>query len=268
MLDCKIRRALSILERFKDWQHKYVCFSGGKDSLVCLDLCAKVWKDAFKVVYIEVSGNTHPKCNKYVEKICNEYGVELIHLKYDRDFFDMLETLGYPSVFWVKSRWCMQKFKDRPMRNFTKINHLTVTVARVKQGDSHRRKIWISKNVIDGIVQKPRNYSWGLVQVHPIYNWKKDDVWIYIHENNLPINPLYKEIGGAGNCLICPAMRKSEFVAIKVKCPEVFNRWKKAHEKLRKDFEKGKLKGMRVVFHQFDKWYRLYCLNKSLSGWR
>jgi len=256
----------SILKKFKDWQHKYVCFSGGKDSLVCLDLCHKVWGDNFKVIYIEITGNTHPKCTKYSRKICDEYGVEMIQPRYEENFFDLLEKLGYPSVFWQRSRWCMHRFKDRPMGRFAKTVPLTVTVAGVKQGDSHRRRAWISKVVVNGIVQNPRKaYCWGRVQIYPLYNWEKDDVWIYIHENNLPVNPLYKEIGGAGNCLICPAMKKSEFLAIKEKCPEVFNRWRKAHEKLRKDFDEGKLRGMRVVFHQFDKWYELYCLNKTLE---
>ena len=96
---------IDILEKYKNWNGKYVLFSGGKDSLVVLDLAYKYWKDNFKVIYIEITGNTHPKCNKYVHKVVNEYGVELIHLKYDKDFFDMLMELSYPSVLWSGARW-------------------------------------------------------------------------------------------------------------------------------------------------------------------
>jgi len=57
-----VKTAFEILERFKHWNHKYIMFSGGKDSLVCLDLASRVWKDNFKVIYIEITGNTHEKC--------------------------------------------------------------------------------------------------------------------------------------------------------------------------------------------------------------
>jgi len=257
---------IDILEKYKNWNGKYVLFSGGKDSLVVLDLAHKYWKDNFKVIYIEITGNTHPKCNKYVHKVVNEYGVELIHLKYDRDFFDMLMELGYPSVLWSGARWCLQRFKDRPMMWFNKNNTVNLTASGMKQGDSNRRRIWIEKNVVNGITINPRKKEYGKVQLLPIYNWSNEDVWNYIKENNLPLNPLYKEIGRAGNCVICPALRKCEFLAVMQKCPEFFCKWKKAHEKLRKDYFEGKLKGMRVTFYQFDKWYRLYCKNKNLMS--
>jgi len=261
----KIKCALEVLEKYKDWQHKFVCFSGGKDSLVCLDLCAKVWKDDFKVIYIEITGNTHPECTKYVHKIVDEYGLELIHLKHDEDFFDVLEKYGYPSIFWQGSRWCMNRFKDGPMLKFARENDLTIVVSGVKQGDSSRRRLWISKAVFKGVVLKPRKRHWGRIQLVPLYNWEKNDVWTYINENVLPINPLYKKIGGAGNCLICPGMKNSVFLAMKENCQGFFCRWMKAHKKLRQDYAKGRLRGMRVVFHRFNKWYDTYCRNETLK---
>jgi len=231
----KVALSEKILQKYKSWNGKYVLFSGGKDSLVVLDLAYKCWGDNFKVIYIEITGNTHPKCNKYVYKVVNEYRLELIHLKYDRDFFDMLKELGYPSVLWAGARWCLQRFKDIPMMQFSKNNTVNLTVVGIKQGDSNRRRTWIEKNVVNGRVINPRKKEYGKVQLHPIYNWEREDVWNYIKQNNLPLNPLYEEIGRAG------------------------------HEKLRRDFAEGKLRGMRVTFYQFDKWYELYCRNKTLD---
>jgi len=264
MLKSKIKKAMEILEKYKNWNGKYVSFSGGKDSLVVLDLAYRVWKDNFKVIYIEITGNTHPKCYKYVRKTVDEYGLELIHLKYDRDFFDILKELGYPSVLWAGSRWCLHRFKDEPIRQFSKNNTVNLTVSGIKQGDSNRRRTWIEKNVVNGRVINPRKKVYGKVQLYPIYNWEREDVWNYIKQNNLPLNPLYKEIDRAGNCIICPAMKEHEFLAVMHKCPEFFCKWKKAHEKLRRDFAEGKLRGMRVTFYQFDKWYKLYCKNETL----
>jgi len=258
-LNSKIHKALEILEKYKNWNDKYVLFSGGKDSLVCLDLAYKAWKDNFKVIYIEITGNTHPKCNKYVHKVTSEYGLELIHLKYDRDFFDILKKYGYPSFMSERARWCLNRFKDRPMSEFSRNNTVNLTVGGIKQGDSYKRKKWISKHAINGVVFSVQKRYYGRVQVYPVYDWNNEDIWNYIIENNLPLNPLYNKIGGAGNCVICPAMRKDEFIAIMQKCPELFCKWKKAHEKLRRDFAEGKLRGMKIVFHRFNKWYELYC---------
>jgi len=237
-LNSKIHKALEILEKYKNWNGKYVLFSGGKDSLVCLDLAYRCWKDSFKVVYIEVTGNTHPKCNRYVYKVVNEYGLELIHLKYDRDFFDVLVELGYPSILWSKSRWCLQRFKDRPMLRFSRNNVVNLTVGGIKQEDSHKRKKWISKHAINGVVFSVQKRYYGRVQVYPVYDWNNEDIWNYIIENNLPLNPLYNKISGAGNCVICPAMRKDEFIAIMQKCPEFFCKWKKLTKSLEEILQK------------------------------
>ena len=265
VLDKKIKQALEVLEKFRDWNHKYVMFSGGKDSLVCLDLASRTWDDDFQVIYIEVTGNTHEKCTKYARRIVNEYGLELVHLKHEENFFDVLETYGYPSIFWIGSRWCLHRFKDRVMSSFERDNHVTITVSGIKQGDSPSRKDWISTGVVNGIAKNPRKAYWGRFQVFPICSWSKKDVWQYIKDRGLPLNPLYSEIGFSGNCLICPAMKKTEFLAVMRNCPDTFGQWRKAHEKLREDYARNCLRGMRVVFHRFDNWYELFCLNKTLE---
>ena len=265
MLSRKIKQASETLVKFKDWSHKYVMFSGGKDSLVCLDLASKVWDTDFKVIYIEVTGNTHEECTKYAYRTAEEYGVELIHLKHEEDFFEVLGTYGYPSIIWGGSRWCLNRFKDRPLSKFKKGNSLTVTVSGIKQGDSSNRRRWISAKIVDGIARVPRKNQWGRIQVHPIYNWSRSDVWQYIKDRELPLNPLYDEIGFSGNCLICPGMKKIHFITVMRKCPSTFCMWRKAHEKLRECYISKCLRGAEGVFHKFNKWYELFCLNEVLE---
>jgi len=239
------RKAKELLEKFQNWQYKWVFFSGGKDSLVALDLANKVWKD-FEVIYIEVTGNTHQKCNKYAKRIVeNNYGLPFTHLKReDLDFYDCLVRWGYPSVLWRGSRWCLRQFKEKVARRYTK--YRGVSVSGISPSDSPRRAsrakpIWFS--------------GWTPVNIYPLFWFRKQDVWLYIHENGLEINPLYKEIGRSGNCMFCPAMRKCEFEQF-VKT-EFFLKWKKAHEKLRERYDFGR-KGMVVLFKKFDKMYAEY----------
>jgi len=258
-LERKVKHALEILEKFKDWNHKYVFFSGGKDSLVALDLAYKCWGDNFEIIYVEVTGNTHPKCNKYAHKIGSEYGVSFIHLKNEReDFFDRLEKWGYPSIMWTHgNRWCLKHFKNKPILNYTK--RRGVGVSGISPHNSTRRKLLKLQAIMSNAL------GWTPVSVLPLYDFTKKDVWDYIKQNELEVNPLYEEIGYSGNCMICPGMNKREFLAVMRRCPEFFCKWKKVHEKLRQDYFEGKLRGMKRVFHRFNKWYELYCKNQTLE---
>ena len=244
------RKAKELLEKFQNWQYKYVCFSGGKDSLVALDLANKYW-DCFEVIYIEVTGNTNPKCTKYARKVVeNYYGLPFIHLKReDLEFYDCLVKWGYPSVLWKRARWCLGQFKEKVARKYTR--GLGVSVAGISPADSARRAfckpIWFS--------------GWTPISISPLFWFKKEDIWLYIHENGLEINPLYSEIGYSGNCMLCPAMKKSHFEQFTK--TEFFQKWKRVHEILREKARMGCLRGMKCVFAFFDKMYRIYCSSSS-----
>jgi len=263
-LTSKIKKALELLEKFNKWNHKYVFFSGGKDSLVCLDLASKAW-DNFTVIYCEVTGNTHPICTKYVKKVVNEYNVNLVHIKQEKyEFFDRLEKWGYPPILnGYTLRWCLNHFKCRPIANFTKGQG--VGVAGIKPSDSTRRFYILNGKFLPAVVDpSPRSTRWAYYSIKPLYWFTKEDVWRYISMNNLEINPLYEYIGFSGNCMICPGMNKNKFVAVMEKCPEFFNKWVKVHKKLREAYLKSKSKSINNAFIKFDKWYNIYCKNKKL----
>jgi len=251
-LQSKVRFAIKILEKFKDWNRKYVFFSGGKDSLVALDLAAKFWKD-FEIIYVEVTGNTHPKCNKYARKIGNEYG-NFVHLKNEEeDFFERLGDWGYPSIIWIHSnRWCLKHFKNRPIHSY--VRYRGVGVSGISPCNSSRRKMLKLQPIM-------LNTSyWVPVSILPLYHFTEKDVWSYIRHNGLEINPLYGKIGASGNCVICPGMSKCKFIRVARHCKEFFHRWRKAHEKI-----KHSMVGIREIFRRFDEWYEFYCKNKSLD---
>lgn len=134
------RKARDLLQKYNKEKHKWVFFSGGKDSLVALDLANKYLKD-FTVIYIEITGNTHPKCTKYARRIVeNYYGNDFVMLKNDsNDFYECLMKWGYPSFLpRARSRWCMDRFKANPVRKYTK--RKGVGIVGVSPNDSMRRK--------------------------------------------------------------------------------------------------------------------------------
>ena len=71
--------------------------------------------------------------------------------------------------------------------------------------------------------------SASLIALHPIIDWSVSDVWGYIKDHNLPINPEYAECNRVG-CMICPkANFNSNYIKLK-KYPKLIDALIKAHD--------------------------------------
>ncbi len=178
-----------------------VLFSGGKDSLATLLwVLNNVQHNDWNILYIEVTGNTHPLCIEYVKNTCRSLGVYnklVIAKRNDLDFFECLRRWGVPII--GKYRWCMYQFKLKLMKAYS---HLTV-VTGVRRSDSHiRRKI-----LPIGFFKITKNVS-----VNPIYNWNKKQVLAYIRKHGLELNPCYKIYGHSGSCMFCPYHNKRQII--------------------------------------------------------
>ena len=47
------------------------------------------------------------------------------------------------------------------------------------------------------------------VHIRPILEWTEYEIWSYIEENNIPVNPCYQEHNRVG-CLLCPYASRKE----------------------------------------------------------
>ena len=182
--------------------HRFtVLFSGGKDSLATLLwVLDNVQHEDWNILYVEITGNTHPLCNEYVHTIAGELGVKnkLIHAKReDLDFFQCMKKWGMPIL--GKYRWCMNQFKLKVMQ---KHSHL-IQVSGVRASDSPRRR----KLPIIELFRMTGN-----ITVKPIYKWSKKQVLEYIKNWGIPLNPCYRIYGHSGNCMFCPYHGKKEII--------------------------------------------------------
>jgi len=100
-----------------------ILWSGGKDSTASLlYVLNNVKSNNFKVLYIEITGNTDQRCNDYVLKTAESLGIEdkLIHHRatYNGlDFYQLTEIYGVPDGFF---RWCLYKLKAPAIQNIAK----------------------------------------------------------------------------------------------------------------------------------------------------
>jgi len=187
-------------------------FSGGKDSTVMLHLVINYLRklgygDTPKVVYIEVSGNTHEENVKYVYRMIRALGIQeknFIHLKAPIDFYDAVKKWGFPSF---RRRWCMNIFKRKVIQEYVKsLGRDVIMFTGDRFSDSTRRSKLLS---MKGVIEY--NKYWRQHTFHPIAHWTLNNVLEYIALNNIELNPLYSTIGSSGNCVYCPFITNIEY---------------------------------------------------------
>ncbi len=203
----------------------YVMFSGGKDSLVVLDLAYRALpRRVLRVAYIEVTGNTHEENLAYTRKTVERYGLPLHHLRHTEDFYSLVERWGWPGP---RRRWCMTVFKKNQANKLGR----AIALTGVKWSDSSWRRRWRDAGVL-GVIP-----GWKPVFLKPIFHWETSDVKTYIKERKLELNPLYHKLGGSGNCVYCPYnMNPDYYTRLAKYYPHWWNKLLQAEEKV----EKGK----------------------------
>lgn len=70
----------------------------------------------------------------------------------------------------------------------------------------------------------------SIIQLKPIIDWSENEVWDYIKEHNLPINPEYKTHKRVG-CIVCPKANFTSNAESLLKYPKLIDAFIKAREK-------------------------------------
>jgi 3'-phosphoadenosine 5'-phosphosulfate sulfotransferase (PAPS reductase)/FAD synthetase len=227
------REAARILAR-----HRFtVLWSGGKDSTAALLwVLDNIGHRNWNILYVEITGNTHPLCTQYVVETAEKLGVSdrLVVVK-TADFFELMDKWGPPLLHGY--RWCLYQLK---MKAFERAHSITVSGAR-REDSSIRRNL----RVVTVIRQT------GKVAVSPILEWSKEEVVQYIREHGLDLNPCYGLYGHSGNCMFCPYASKRQ-VVLTLNDPEWRAKVLRILEKHRDRMMKG-----RMSRSLYEKWTRL-----------
>lgn len=179
----------------------YVAFSGGKDSVVALNLVQRALPhNKFKVLFGD-TGMEFPDTYKIVEEIeqhCKDAKIEFLRAKSDFDPKVTWREFGPPAQ---TMRWCCSVHKTAPqiilLREYTNNPHFRGMAFTGIRGDESA-----SRSEYEGIShgEKVR----GQYSCHPILEWNSAELFSYIYERQLLINDAYKKGNSRAGCLVCP----------------------------------------------------------------
>jgi len=208
MLDLETNAVAFIKENAS--KNSYVSVSGGKDSLVVLDLAVRagVKKAVFCNTTIE-----YPETVDYVKKLPSFFDIELNVVSAPRDFFTVIKEIGFPSR---RTRWCCDVFKFGPLARFVTERDVDAFITGLRREESSKRGDY---GFSDDNPMVPAK------QLNPIINWSKEDVLGYIKKYNLPLNPLYKHFDRVG-CWPCPFRTDAAWDKTKELYPQLVEKMK------------------------------------------
>lgn len=230
----KVAEAIQRLKSFEPEDGYYVAFGGGKDSIVVLDLVKRsgVKYDA----HYTITSVDPPELVRYIRKYHPD-----VSMDYPRDadgkvvtMWNLIPKHTIPPT--RQARYCCASIKEVNGKG-------RVTVTGVRWDESSRRKKLhgvanvktSSKRIIEdalmtnpaaklndrgGLIMNDDNdesrrivencYRTRKVMVNPIVDWTDEEVWEYIHQQNLPYCELYDQGYTRIGCIGCPLKGANE----------------------------------------------------------
>lgn len=193
----------------------YVALSGGKDSLVALDLALRADPNV-PVVFFD-SGFEYPETYQYLAHIQEHYDIELDWIRAERSTLELLAASGdwdhqaatpqrRPSLHRILITDPATKAHDR---------YGPGEVWGVRAEESHGRRIRYAIALRDEVARSchgccldypaRRRTHGGLIRrvdgtaaYGPIWDWTTDQVWSYLAHHHIPINPVYAKLRALG----------------------------------------------------------------------
>lgn len=168
-------------------------WSGGKDSTAVIALCRKAFFNTvpFPVIHID-NGIDFPETYDFINKLSKDWNLKLLVAKsvIKKDNVSGIACCG------ANKTHALQKLMKK-----MRFDGLIVSIRRDEHGIRAKERVFSPRD---------KNWKWNYknqpievwdyyssdgkadhYRIHPILHWKEIDVWRYIYENDVPINPLY-----------------------------------------------------------------------------
>lgn len=204
----KVAIAIDRIRAFEPPEGYYVAFSGGKDSVVILDLVKRsgVKYDA----HYHITGIDPPELFYFIR----DEHPEVERDRPDTTIWNLIEKKMFPPTRMI--RYCCEHLKEGGGVDRT-------IITGVRWGESARRS---KRKMVEACYRSSRRHY-----VNPIIDWSDSEVWEYIHTYNVKYCSLYDEGFDRLGCIGCPMSGKNRL--------KEFARWPKYEEKYKRAFQKA-----------------------------
>lgn len=205
----KVQDAIDLLKEHEPHEGYYGATSGGKDSIVIMELAKRAGVKVEWHCYLTTVDP--PELLHYIKK----YHPYVIFDKPEINMWKLIVQKRMPPTRVV--RYCCEYFKEGGGNG-------RVVITGVRKKESHKRS---KRNAVECFSRKKQHK----IIINPIIDWSESDVWDFIRENNLPYCSLYDEGFERLGCIGCP-------MAGSKKQKKEFARWPYFERLYLKSFEK------------------------------
>ena len=187
----------------------YVAFSGGKDSVVTLDLVQRALPHDEFVVLFGDTGMEFPDTYDLIEHIREFCQVNNISFFQSKSQFKPKTTWNYFGPPSTMHRWCCSVHKTSPqiklLRQITQNPYFTgmaYTGVRASESVARSKYSFVSKN----------EKHYGQYICNCILQWSSLEIFLHIYRFDLLLNAAYKKGHVRVGCLVCPNSKgKAEY---------------------------------------------------------
>ncbi|MEM4976741.1 MAG: phosphoadenosine phosphosulfate reductase family protein [Desulfurococcaceae archaeon] len=192
-----------------------VAFSGGKASLVTLDLVLHHVPRDELIVYFCNTLNEYPGTREYVVKVVKEFfGVRrLVEVLPRITPWMIWRTFGFPRE--SRDRYytpvCCVLLKELPAKLVIEKYGVNLDFTGIQALEALHRLKSVADN---GLVRRTRyigrevTLKKAIIRVAPVGLWLDEDLWEYINRRKLPVNPVYEKYKlRRQGCLACTNTR-------------------------------------------------------------
>lgn len=216
----RIRKFAKLAEKMKF----EVClgFSGGKDSQVVYDLCKRSGI-SFKAYF------NHTFESPVTLRFIREHYPDVIWRRdYKYGFIENIKIQGFLPT--VQKAFCCDNYKHNPKY----VDKCSIVGVRRQESSKRASRTTISfknKTTKKKMSVEVSEYfkencqsvgTASVIQLLPIVDWTKDNVWDYIHSHQLPVNPEYEHSERVG-CIVCPKANFTSNYKSLIRYPKLIN---------------------------------------------
>jgi len=259
-LEYKVAHSLNVisaaLSHFED--QMYISFSGGKDSLVLLDLVRRINPD-IPAVFVD-TGLEFPEIREFIKTIDN-----VTWLKPKKNFKQVIEKYGYPviskeqsqfiyeyrtthsdklrelrlsgvnnsSLGRISKKWqyliqapfpishkCCQYLKKDPAKKYEKETGLKPFIGTMASESFLRRSTWMRQGC--------NSFEGKRAVSNPLAIWKEEDIWEYIDKFSIQYSTIYDKGYDRTGCIFCMfgihlETEVNKFQKMKITHPALYN---------------------------------------------